>query len=208
MYHRGYEVREPIEVRVLPDHLTITSYPGPDRSISLNEMGKGYLVARRYRNRRIGEFLKELRLTEGRGTGIPTVLQAMRDNGSPDPQFKTDEDRTHFTVILPKHPQATPQVTGHTGGLTEPKSDRERMNALLRFCVSPRDRASIQARLQLRDRKARRTGYLTPAIKDGWLAMTDPAHPTSPAQKYRTTESGRDRLQETGGELACENVSP
>jgi len=28
-------------------------------------------VSRRYRNRRIGEFLKELNLTEGRSTGIP-----------------------------------------------------------------------------------------------------------------------------------------
>ena len=77
VYHRSYEVREPIEVRVLPECITITSYPGPDRSISLANLEAGHLVARRYRNRRIGEFLKELRLTEGRGTGIPTVLRAM-----------------------------------------------------------------------------------------------------------------------------------
>lgn len=30
-----------------------------------------HVVCRRYRNRRIGEFLKELELTEGRSTGIP-----------------------------------------------------------------------------------------------------------------------------------------
>ena len=28
-------------------------------------------LSRRYRNRRGGEFLKELEMTEGRGTGIP-----------------------------------------------------------------------------------------------------------------------------------------
>jgi hypothetical protein len=30
--------------------------------------------SRRYRNRRLGEFLKELELTEGRATGIPTLV--------------------------------------------------------------------------------------------------------------------------------------
>ena len=31
------------------------------------------LRSRRYRNRRLGEFLKELELTEGRTTGSPTI---------------------------------------------------------------------------------------------------------------------------------------
>jgi transposase InsO family protein len=38
------------------------------------------VVARRYRNRRIGEFLKQLKLTDGR---IPTIVETMRANGSP-----------------------------------------------------------------------------------------------------------------------------
>lgn len=35
VHHRSYEEREPIEVRILPDHITITSHPGADRSIFL-----------------------------------------------------------------------------------------------------------------------------------------------------------------------------
>jgi hypothetical protein len=31
--------------------------------------GKGIMVGRRYRNRRVGEFFKELKMTEGRCTG-------------------------------------------------------------------------------------------------------------------------------------------
>jgi len=46
-------------------------------------------------NRRIGEFLKELDLTEGRSTGIPKILKVMKENGSP-PEFETDEDHTSF----------------------------------------------------------------------------------------------------------------
>ena len=47
-----------------------------------------------YRNRRIGEFLKELELAEGRSTGVPKILRAMRQNGSLEPVFESDEDRT------------------------------------------------------------------------------------------------------------------
>jgi ATP-dependent DNA helicase RecG len=120
VYHRSYEEREPIEVRVLQEQITITSYPGPDRSISLENLSQGVFVARRYRNRRIGEFLKELHLTEGRGTGIPTAIRAMQENGSPRPIFETDADRTFFTAVLPINPevsssslQATPQATAY-----------------------------------------------------------------------------------------------
>jgi ATP-dependent DNA helicase RecG len=107
VYHRSYELREPIEVRVLPDKITITSYPGPDQFISLDALASGEFQARRYRNRRIGESLKELELTEGRGTWVPKMRRAMMTNGSPEPQFLTDEDRTYFTVILPMHPSAS-----------------------------------------------------------------------------------------------------
>ena len=45
--------------------------PGPDRSVRLAQLRAGRAIPRRYRNRRIGEFLKELDMTEGRSTGIP-----------------------------------------------------------------------------------------------------------------------------------------
>lgn len=191
VYHRSYEVREPIEVRVLPECITITSYPGPDRSISLANMEAGNLVARRYRNRRIGEFLKELRLTEGRGTGIPTVLRAMQENGSPAPSFDTDSDRSYFTVTLPVHPALAPQVTPQVTPQDESGQNRSgKMWDLLDFCTSPRDRASIQARLNIQDRQHLRERYLIPAIAADWLTMTNPTHPNSPKQKYRTTPQG------------------
>ena len=58
---------------------------------------------RRYRNRRIGDFLKELHLVEGRNTGIPTAIKAIKENGSPLPTLLTDEERSFFSVIIPIH---------------------------------------------------------------------------------------------------------
>ena len=52
----------------------------------------------------LGEFLKELDLTEGRSTGIPKFRASRRGNGSPAPHFDTDGERTYFLVELPVHP--------------------------------------------------------------------------------------------------------
>lgn len=103
VYHKSYQIGEPITVMVTPDKMEITSLPGPDRTITDEDILNRRMVSRRYRNRRIGDFLKELKLVEGRNTGIPTMLRAMKTNGSEFPIFETDEYRTYFTVILPIH---------------------------------------------------------------------------------------------------------
>jgi ATP-dependent DNA helicase RecG len=61
------------------------------------------LKSRRYRNRRLGDFLKELDLTEGRSTGVPTIQEKLADNGSPRATFETTEDRLTFLVHIPIH---------------------------------------------------------------------------------------------------------
>ena len=104
MYHKGYDIREPIEVRVLPDKIEILSHPGADRSISMEGLKNYRAVSRRYRNRRIGEFLKELHLTEGRNTGFQKIIRALKANGSPMPIFETDNDRTYFLTTILIHP--------------------------------------------------------------------------------------------------------
>lgn len=103
VYHRAYDEREPIEVRVEKDRIEIVSFPGPNRSVTIEGL-KSYRVSnRRYRNRRIGDFLKELHLTEGRNTGFKKILNALEANGSPKPEFETDEDRSYFITRIFVH---------------------------------------------------------------------------------------------------------
>ena len=99
-------------MRITAEELLVLSYPGADRSIRMEDFEKGQAVSRRYRNRRIGEFLKELDLAEGRCTGVPKILRAMRGNGSPTPVFESDEDRTWFRVRLPVHEQVGLEASG------------------------------------------------------------------------------------------------
>ncbi|MDE7080351.1 MAG: putative DNA binding domain-containing protein [Muribaculaceae bacterium] len=102
LYHRDYQEREPVEITIEPTHVDILSYAGPDRSITAEAIQAATkLKARRYRNRRLGDFLKELDLTEGRATGIPTIQKALRENGSEKASIETDADRTYFLMTIP-----------------------------------------------------------------------------------------------------------
>lgn len=103
VYHKSYQINEPVTVRIEKESIEITNAPGPDRSISDKDIKTFHMRTRRYRNRRIGDFLKELHLIEGRNTGIPTALKAIKANKSPLPIFLTDKERSFFSVILPIH---------------------------------------------------------------------------------------------------------
>lgn len=132
VYHRAYDEREPIEVRIENDRIEIVSFPGPDRSISLEGL-KTYRVSnRRYRNRRIGDFLKELHLTEGRNTGFKKILDALEINGSPKPEFETDEDRSYFISRLFIH-------EGFSNGNSNSIQKNEELNEVLNKVLNKKD---------------------------------------------------------------------
>ena len=107
VYHRSYDnTVEPTKVYLYPDRMEIISYPGPVQGIELEHLRpEGNVPPVPARNRRIGEFLKELRLAESRGTGLPKIRRKMQENGSPEPRFDFDEGRTYFRVLLPAHPR-------------------------------------------------------------------------------------------------------
>lgn len=104
VYHKSYQVSEPITVRITETEIEITSHPGFDRSIRDEDIEARRIRSRVYRNRRIGDFLKELHLIEGRNTGFPNARRALQKNGSPDLRLVMDEDRQFLSVILDVHP--------------------------------------------------------------------------------------------------------
>lgn len=108
VYHRGYgdDQPEPVKVYLYPDRMEVTSYPGPVPGIEAEHLlPDANPPPAPARNRRIGEFLKELRLAEGRLSGLPKVFRAMEANGSPPPRFDFDKQRTYFRATLPVHPE-------------------------------------------------------------------------------------------------------
>lgn len=106
VYHKSYERENTVEIQVHHDKIEILSFPGPMPPIDQKMLKMERVVAREYRNRKLGSFLKELKLTEGRGTGLPIIHRRLEENGSPPPVFETDDDRSYFLCSLPAHPLA------------------------------------------------------------------------------------------------------
>ncbi len=130
-YHRDYQIREPVEIRIYPHSVVVLNFGGPDRAIRMEDFSKGIIKPRRYRNRRLGDFLKELDLTEGKATGIPLIRKSLLENGSPEAVFTSDEDRSYFMVELMIHQEFKPD------DLMTAISGQEKS-------VKPRGRSNIQ----------------------------------------------------------------
>lgn len=100
VFHKSYREDSPVEVRIYVNEIKILNYPGPAKWIDLQKFASGKVRARKYRNRRIGEFFKEIDLSEKQSTGIPTILNELRNNGSPIPEFETDDDRNYLETTI------------------------------------------------------------------------------------------------------------
>lgn len=204
VYHRGYDIREPIEVRINRTSITVVSHPGPDPSISLEDVQKGQMVARRYRNRRLGEFLKELDFTEGRGTGVPKIKRVLKANGSPEPTFYTDPGRLCFWTEIKVHPEflneRVPTINQEaqakaTVEATVEATVTETELGILQLCVrQPASRKDIltnfghktfSGNMQLALRRLRERELIMPTVED---------KPSSKNQRYKLTEKGKQVL--------------
>ena len=151
----GYDIREPIEVRIMADRIHILSFPGPDKSVSDNSIKESTLISRTYRNRRIGEFLKELKLTEGKNTGIPKIKRALKNNESPEPTFETDEERRYFITTILIHENFKNEKNGTVNGAVNgtvklTKNEIKILNLIAEKNTITREEISQKAKISLR----------------------------------------------------------
>lgn len=178
--HRSYEEREPITVRIESDCMRILSLPGPDRSISDDDLAKRRLLSKRYRNRRIGEFLKELDLIEGRNTGIPTMLRALEANGSDPPEFYTDDDRSYFEVVFKINSTYKNGLPERSDKAPPPESaqrrrrTREQLRADIVLLLSQEDlsRAALARRLGYKGASKALTAVTEALLAEGAVELT------------------------------------
>ena len=142
--------------------------------------------------------MKELDLTEGRATGIPKILNAMQRNGSPLPEFESDEERSYFLVRLPVHPAAQTKAeltstadeaeSRPSQGRVEAESEAEQIIALLR--QGDASAAEIAAALGKNSVSGSLKRTLRLLMAQTQIAYTIPDKPRSRLQKYRLVRSG------------------
>jgi len=202
VYHKNYEEREPIKVNILADKMEIISHGGAMPPITPEDFKKERIVTMKYLNRRIGDFLKELHLTEGKGTGIPKIRRAMKNNESDEPVFETDNERSYFLTILSKRIWKADNSLIvhydfeklHTGGHETPLVT-PLVEKLLSILNGEMSRTDMMAILNLKDKKSFVERYINPAIEQGLIELTIPDKPTSSKQKYRLTKKAKDLLR-------------
>ncbi len=187
VYHRGYDNDSTIEVRIYPTHLDIISFPGPLPPLDKEKLKNNKFDVRKYRNRRIGELLKELHLTEGRATGIPTIIKALKDNGSPAPVFETDDERSYFKTSFFPHPLFNLALYAEN---LAPKHI-----SVLKYCVLQRSREEIFKNLKMSNHFKNYNKYLVPLIEEKLVNRTIPHAPKAPNQKYLITILGKEVLK-------------
>lgn len=100
--HRDYEVLDPTRITVFDDRIEILS-PGPlPTGVNANAFQEGR-AGPKWRNQALAWFFIRLQFAQAEGQGIPTILRAMQEEGSPPPVFEPTE--TNVICILPAHPR-------------------------------------------------------------------------------------------------------
>lgn len=185
IYHKSYAIAEPVVITVFPDRIEVQNLPGPDYSISDEDIQSHRMTATHYRNKRLGDFLKELGLAEGRNTGIPKIFKEMRRNGSGEPSIITDADRSFMRLILPIHPSFV-EKTSEIKKITRRRRDQfdledEILNVLSTDgCLSSRELAT---RLGYRSVGSNLRGVINDMLERGAIEYLYPESPLSPKQR-------------------------
>lgn len=135
-------------------------------------------------NRPIAQALFWAGYIETLGSGFIDMKNACRKSRLPIPSVENDHGTVSVTLYRPKNnsipqvtPQAIPQVT-------------PQVKLLLNAINGEMDTSELMQKIGISDRKYFRTAFVVPAIKAGFIEMTNPDSPRSPKQKYRITELG------------------
>ncbi len=144
------------------------------------------MISTHYRNKRLGDFLKELGLAEGRNTGIPKICKEMEMNGSEPPRFMTDEGRTYMRVVLPIHEAFREEIPDL------PKNDRKNRRSSEELTADIVDILNRKGCLRAKE-LADELGYknigatlrnkINELLEDGTISYLHPESPQSPKQR-------------------------
>ena len=132
-------------------------------------------------------------MTEGRCTGIPKIIRAIKANGSPPPLFKTDDDRSYFLTTLKIHPQYIKQPKSQI----ESGVESEPLRIQILHLLKKKEHSKKEMAISFGHKKTYR--YLDETVRSlveaQMIAYTIPDKPQSRLQEYRLTDKGRKWLE-------------
>ncbi|MCI5578698.1 MAG: putative DNA binding domain-containing protein [Oscillospiraceae bacterium] len=170
LIHRDYSTHTestPITIKMFANRIEIENPGGLYGRMTLDRLGK---VAADTRNPFLANALEVIDVTENRYSGIPTVCNAMKNAGLPEPKF--ENERGVFRVTLYNSLDTTPLITNNEADL-------------LMFCQTPRTRAEIEQHFRGRlSINYLMTHIVHQLVNSGKLKLTIPDKPKSKNQRY------------------------
>lgn len=170
LIHRDYSKHTdstPITIKMFSNRIEIENPGGLYGRMTLDRLGK---VAADTRNPFLANALEVIDVTENRYSGIPTVYNAMKNAGLPEPKF--ENERGVFKVTLYNGTEVTPLPSGNEADL-------------LAFCKTPRTRAEIEEHFKGRlSINYLMTNIVRPLVESGKLKLAIPDKPKSKNQRY------------------------
>ena len=166
------------------------------------------LRSRRYKNRRLDDFLNGLNLSEGWATGIPTIQNELEKNGSPYATIETDEGRTFFLIDIPCHPEFLKEeevVSTLSQPLSQPTrkaidlwaKNNASLNILnvLQILLISTSMKDLLERAEQTNRTRFVNNYVKPLLELELIKMKYPDNPHHQKQQYVLTEIGETLLE-------------
>ena len=222
--HRDYfEAGANVFVEIYSDRIEVSNPGGLPPGLSREELGRRSVR----RNPLIADLLHRVGRIEKAGTGIRRMREGAERHGCPEPDFSVNGffTATFWPVAAaqteaadqparevagnvgtkprPSRDQVTPQATPQAGPQATPQAGPQatpQVVALLNAACEPMSRQELQDAIAVADRKHFVRAYLSPLHRAGWLEMTIPDKPSSPNQRYRTTNLGTEVTRRRSGE--------
>ena len=179
LIHRDYSAHtedSPIRIVLYKDRLEVENPGGLYGRLTINDLGK---LPADTRNPFLAASLEVMINTENRFSGIPTIMQEMKNAGLMPPVFESR--RGNFKAILYNDRHTDVTETPNTMIEMQDDSVEAKIKA---FCSTPKSKDEIAEHLNLGSAYYIVTRYLKPMLETGILAMTIPEKPKSKFQKY------------------------
>lgn len=170
MVHNDYSSEVPPVVEIFSNRISITSYGGLVTGLSREECLAGRSMPR---SRELMRVFRDLDLVEQLGSGMHRILSVYSSD-----IFHISDNFFEICFEREDVSEETPQVT-------------HAVKKLIAICSGEMDRAELQEKVGLSDRKSFTKNYLNPALEQGLIEMTIPEKPNSRLQKYRLTGAGK-----------------
>lgn len=177
LVHRDYSVHTenmPIQLRMFRNRLEVINPGGLYGRMTIDQLGN---IQPDTRNPLLVTAMEAIGETENRYSGIPRIRYAMEELTLPPPSFR--ESRGSFVVTLFSESAQSEKAL--------PLEKADDPKKLVEFCQQPRSRAEIVSFLQMSSARYALHKYLIPLIQSGHIRMTMPEKPSSPKQRYVST---------------------